>query len=146
MTSLDHTLRSGIARGVGIVGLAGIGLIHLLDAIGKFSETPYIAWMYVGLILGTIVAAALLLNEGSRRAWALTGGLAASAVVGYCLSRTVGLPNATGDIGNWKEPLGLASLFVEGCVVVLSGYGLALAGRRQTAPARAELRREPVPA
>ena len=43
----------------------------------------------------------------------------ASAALGYVLSRTTGLPNATGDIGNWTEPLGLASLFVEGSVIAL---------------------------
>ena len=36
------------------------------------------------------------------------------------MSRTVGLPASTDDIGNWAEPLGLASLFVEGAVVLLS--------------------------
>ena len=36
------------------------------------------------------------------------------------ISRTVGLPQGADDIGNWTEPLGLASLFVEGSLVVLS--------------------------
>jgi hypothetical protein len=42
------------------------------------------------------------------------------------LSRTTGLPQANGDIGNWTEPLGLASLFVEGCVVALSLWSASL--------------------
>jgi hypothetical protein len=45
-----------------------------------------------------------------------------SAIAGYVVSRTTGLPNATGDVGNWGEPLGVASLFVEGTVVALSAY------------------------
>jgi hypothetical protein len=40
------------------------------------------------------------------------------------LTRTVGLPGATDDIGNWLEPLGLASLFVEGAVILLALTGL----------------------
>jgi hypothetical protein len=32
------------------------------------------------------------------------------------------LPGATEDVGNWLESLGLASLFVEGCVVLLGVY------------------------
>jgi hypothetical protein len=40
-------------------------------------------------------------------------------------SRTTGLPAATGDIGNWSEPLGMASLFVEGSVALLSAGVLA---------------------
>jgi hypothetical protein len=50
----------------------------------------------------------------------LAGGLAGATLVAYAVSRSVGLPAATHDIGNWAEPLGLASLFVEGVVVLLS--------------------------
>jgi hypothetical protein len=32
---------------------------------------------------------------------------------------------------NWTEPLGLASMFVEAAVVVLSAYALALARRER---------------
>jgi hypothetical protein len=41
------------------------------------------------------------------------------------LTRTVGLPQAHEDIGNWSEPLGLAALFVEGVVIAVAGYALA---------------------
>ena len=41
------------------------------------------------------------------------------ALVGFVFSRTVGLPGGADDIGNWTEPLGLASLFVEGSLVAL---------------------------
>src|SRR5437764_8319979 len=116
-------------RAVGIVGLLGIGLIHLLDSIGKYGETRYIFWMYIGLIAGTIVLSGWLLHRESRLAWLAAGLLAASAIAGFVLSRTTGLPNAKGDIGNWTEPLGLASLFVEGCLVALSTYKVATLGR-----------------
>ena len=33
-----------------IVGLAGIAAIHLMDLPGKFTETPYLAWAYMGMI------------------------------------------------------------------------------------------------
>jgi hypothetical protein len=36
------------------------------------------------------------------------------------ISRAVGLPQGADDIGNWAEPLGLASLFVEGTLVALA--------------------------
>jgi hypothetical protein len=48
------------------------------------------------------------------------------------VTRIVGLPNATDDIGNWGEPLGMASLLVEGSPVALGSHVLAerrLAGR-----------------
>jgi hypothetical protein len=76
--------------------------------------------------------------------------LAASAVVGFTLTRTTGLPQAGGDIGNWSEPLGLASLFVEGAVIAISGYALAAqrpvrALARTSAPQRAPPPAEPLP-
>ena len=117
---LDAAVRDGVARAVGVAGLLAIGLIHLLDVQGKFSETPYMAWMYIGLMIGCIFVAAELVRTGSRLAWAAAGGLAASAAIGYVLTRTVGLPQAHGDVGNWSEPLGLASLLAEGLLVVLS--------------------------
>jgi hypothetical protein len=65
----------------------------------------------------------------------------AAVIVGYTLSRTTGLPQSTGDIGNWSEPLGLASLFVEGSLVVLAG-GVLLARRRAVPVAQPASRRE----
>jgi hypothetical protein len=117
-----HTREDPASRAVGIVGLLGIGLIHLLDSIGKYGETRYIFWLYIALILGSIVAAGLLLTRPGKLARASAGALATGAIVGFVLSRTTGLPSSNGDVGNWTEPLGLASLFVEGCLVALSLY------------------------
>ncbi len=132
----DTTSKDVIARGVGAIGLAGIGLIHLLDAPGKYTETPYMFWMYIGLMLGSLALAAELVRTGSRQAWAAAAGLAASAAAGYTLTRTTGLPQAHGDVGNWTEPLGLASLWVEGCVIALSGAVLAARTRTTRAFSR----------
>lgn len=116
--------RGYIARSVGIMGLVGVALIHLLDSGSKFGETPYIFWMYVELMVASLTVAGLLLHTESWRTWALAGGLAGMTVLGYVLSRTTGLPGAGADVGNWSEPLGLASLFIEGCIVALALYRL----------------------
>ena len=122
-------LRDGIARAIAAVGLAGIGLIHLLDVQGKLEETPYLGWMYIGLIAASLGLAGLLVYTSDRSVWAGTAALASAVIVGYSLSRTTGLPSATDDIGNWTEPLGLASLFVEGSLVALSGSVLLTRSR-----------------
>jgi len=124
------TEASLVARGVGAVGLAAIALIHLLDAPGKLSETPYMFWMYLTLITGCVIGAALLLRGTARLGWLATIALSLSPLGGFVLDRTTGLPGATGDIGNWTEPLGLASLFVEACVIALGVYGLRLHQRQ----------------
>ena len=118
-----------IARGVGAAGILGVGLIHFLDVVDKFHETAYIGVLYLALIAGCLVAARHLILVGDRRSWLLAGGLAAATFAAYAVSRTLGLPASGDDIGNWAEPLGLASLFVEGAVVLLSADMLAHARR-----------------
>jgi len=132
-----------VARAAAVVGLAGIALIHLLDSISKFHETPYMGWMYVGLMAGCLAVAAALVRGHLREAWLAAIVLPASAIAGYTLTRTTGLPQAHGDVGNWSEPLGLAALFVEAVVIAVSAYALAalrparaLARPLRLAPAR----------
>jgi hypothetical protein len=131
---VHRAIRDGITRGVAVVGLAGVALIHLIDAPGKFTETPYMGWMYVGLIASCLVVAALLIRHGDRRAWAAALVLPALVLVGFVLSRTTGLPQAHDDVGNWGEPLGIASMFVEGSLIALAGG--VLAGQFAFAPNR----------
>jgi len=106
-----------------IIGLAGIAWIHLLDLSDKLEETPYLGVAYIGLIVGCIAAAVLLVRR-DRRGFLLAGGLAAATFAGYCLSRTTGLPAATDDIGNWTETLGIWSLIAEAAVVAVSAAAL----------------------
>ena len=135
-TEQSHAVaRDVVTRATAIVGLAGIALIHLLDSIGKWSETRYLFWMYVALMAASLVVAGALLHTRDRRAWIAAGGLAAGAIAGFVLSRTTGLPGAMDDIGNWTEPLGLASLFVEGAVLAVSAYATGVALRYGKSPA-----------
>jgi hypothetical protein len=130
-----HLIREIASRASVAVGLAGIGLIHLLDSIGKYSETRYLFWMYVALIVGSVVTAGAVLFSRARLPLLVAAGLAASALIGFVLSRTTGLPNATDDIGNWTEPLGLASLFVEATVMAaaLGAYAILPAPSKTSA-------------
>lgn len=118
----DHRLT---ARSVAVVGLGAVALIHLLDAPSKFQETSYLGGLYVALIAGSLLAAAILLRRDHRGTWAAVVALNTGAIAAYALSRTTGLPLSSGDIGNWSEPLGMAALFVEGVLVVLGASSLA---------------------
>jgi hypothetical protein len=139
-TTLDQPIggavRDCIVRAAAVIGLAGVALIHLLDIPGKFSETPYMGWLYIGLMLGCLGTAAALIRSSHRRAWTAAALFPLGAIVGYTLTRTVGLPQATADIGNWAEPLGLASLFVEGSLVALSASVLLERTARVARPLR----------
>jgi hypothetical protein len=86
--------------------------------------------MYMALIVSVLVTAGGVLFHRSRLSLAAAAGLAAAVIAAFVVDRTVGMPNATGDIGNWTEPLGLTSLLVEGFVVAigLAGYHAARRG------------------
>lgn len=107
---------------------AGCHLIHFLDLFSKLSETPYLGVAYVFLIAGCLGLAALMLRGPTQPAWVLVAVVAGAPFLAYCVSRSVGLPAATDDIGNWQEPLGLASLFVEGLLVLLATAVATLGG------------------
>ena len=136
-TDLDPRalVRDGVARAVAVVGLAGVALIHVLDLPGTFGEAPYKGVLYVGLIAGCIATAAALVARSDRRAWLAAAALPLGALLAYVVSRTVGLPNGADDIGNWTEPLGLASMFVEACLVALSSRMLVEAAEGRPAAA-----------
>ena len=120
-SSHDHQ----VPRAAAIVGLGARALIHLLELQGKFNETHYLGVGYALLIVACVVAGAMLLHSNDRRGWAIGGGAAFVTLVGYSVTRTVGLPQSNGDIGNWLEPIGLASIFIEAVVTAVALYALA---------------------
>jgi hypothetical protein len=117
------------ARLVAVVGMAGIAMIHILDAPDTFAGVKYIFWLYIAIIVGAIPFSLLLLQWASRLAWVGPALLAAGPLIGYLLTRTVGLPGDSGDVGNWLESLGLASMFVEVAVLSLSLARLGIGQR-----------------
>lgn len=120
----SRAAESAVRRGVAAIGLAAVALIHVLDLPGKLEETPYLAVGYLALIGLALVTAESLVRKDTLLGWLSALALSVGTVAGFVLTRTVGLPGATDDIGNWLEPLGLASLFVEGAVILLALTGL----------------------
>lgn len=129
--AIEHTIRHATLRGIGFVGLLAVALIHLLDVISKLGDTPYVGVMYILLMIGAVIVAFGLLHTGRPVAWMAAGTLAGLTLIGFILSRTTGLPNSSQDVGNWSEGLGLASMFVETGVILVSTYALALARRER---------------
>lgn len=97
----------------GGLGLAAIAAIHILDLPGKFAETPYLAVFCIALITASFVVMERLFVARSQRDFVAAGVLSAAVLAGFIINRTVGMPGAMDDIGNWLEPLGLLSLVVE---------------------------------
>jgi hypothetical protein len=101
------------------LGVAGVGLIHVLDFPNQVRTVPWLAVTYVPVIVASvIVAAGLVVRPAPYRLAAVVVALMPAAA--FVVSRTVGLPGDAVDRGNWGDPLGLASLFVEIAVVALA--------------------------
>jgi hypothetical protein len=146
--TVNEAVDDAVTRIIGIVGLVGIALIHTLQAPEAFEETGYLGALFIAAIVASLVLSAVLTRTSDLRAWAASGGLALAIIIGYVLTRTSGLPDASLDVGNWTEPLGLASLVAEGLVVCVTAGVLAsraVVPTRGTARARTE-RRYPSPA
>ena len=107
----------GVRRTAVGLALAVTAAIHVLDLPGKVEETPYLAVAYIFLIVAAVVLMERMFRGGVLVDYLASIGLALAILAAFVVNRTVGLPGATGDIGNWLEPLGLLSLAVEGFVL-----------------------------
>jgi len=97
-----------------------IAVIHVQDQGGFLGNvTP--EWIAIGYYLVEAVAAitALLFARQHTAAWILALAVSAGPATAYVLSRSVGLPGDSADIGNWGYLLGTVSLIVEGTLFAL---------------------------
>ena len=105
---------------LGLLLLAGIGWIHYRGIPDKLGETAYLGWGYILLVAGCTAAGAWLLSDRWRAGYVLGLLISLGAITAYALTRATGLPHATGDIGNWGEPIGVVSLLLEAVFAVLA--------------------------
>ena len=122
----QHTVDAAIVRAIGVVALIGIAAIHFLQIVETFQETPLLGLGYVALIAASVAAAGWLLVSNDLRAWAAAALISVAVIAGYAFTRVVGTTFDNQDVGNWACILGLASLFVEGTLLALSGYAIGL--------------------
>ena len=101
-----------------IVGLNALVLVHILDLPSKLQEAPYLAVGYLGLISLALLLMQQLMRRDSPLLYITAGLLGTGVAIAFITTRTVGLPMAMDDIGNWTEPLGLASLIIDVYLVV----------------------------
>jgi len=125
-TSASANLSPAATAGIGL--LAATIAIHTSELSGKVEETAYLGFGYVLLIAASIISI-VMLAQRDRRGWLLGGATCAATLVGFVLTRTTGLPQANGDIGNWSEAIATWSLVVEGAFVLLAGSALRTQSR-----------------
>lgn len=137
----DRSPRTTVGVGPRAAAVAGavlamaVVVIHVLDQGGVtgLKDPAYLGYGYWVLELGGVLCAVLLLTSSRRAGWVLAIGVAAGPLLGIIISRSVGLPDATDDVGNWGEPLGVLAMIVEAVLLVLAVTALTRR-RRVTAP------------
>lgn len=113
--------RSRALLAFGALLSAFIVAIHVADQGGLtgMSSPTYKGYLYYALeIAGALATLLLLSRRGAIAGWVFALGVAVLPACGYILSRSIGLPGYSDDVGNWAEPLGVASLVVEGALAV----------------------------
>jgi hypothetical protein len=124
----SHAATAVILRATAIVLLVAIAVIHIVQIVPTFQATPALGVAFILLIAGAVVAGGWLVKE--RRTafhlWLPVAGLGAAALLGYGFTRLFNTPLDRVDVGNWSCELGMAALFVEGILVAIALYAIAL--------------------
>src|SRR6266516_6908354 len=98
------------ARAVGALALAALAVIHVVDLPGTLGTDRLVGIGYLGIIAAAILIGGVLVARPHWLAWAAAATVAASAMIGYVLTRALrgGFLGDHGDVGNWHCPLGIA--------------------------------------
>jgi hypothetical protein len=128
-----HAITSAILRATGIVLLMSLAVIHIVQLVPTFQQTPLLGAAYVFLIAAAVVLGARLVSghQSAAQLWLPVAALGVAVFVGYGFTRMLSTPLDNQDVGNWACTLGLAALFVEGLMVAVAAYAISL-GRTAT--------------
>jgi len=105
-----------------VPALAALAVIHVVDLPGTLGPDRLVGIGYLGIIAVAILAGGAMIVRSGWLTWAIAGGLAAAAMTGYLLTRSLpgGFLGDHADVGNWRCPLGIAALSVEALIILLT--------------------------
>ena len=106
-------------------GLVAAAAVHVPVAVAHLVEVPYLGYAFYLLVVLDAAAAGSVLVEDRLPVWAALAALNLVAVLAFVTSRTVGLPGAADDKGDWRNSAGLASLAAELLVVTVAALVLS---------------------
>jgi len=95
------------------LGCLGEASAHVPVMESHLVEAPYVGVGFVLLVIAGLYLAVRLIVGPDELVWAGCGLVATVAVVGYVLSRSVGLPQLGDDVGAWWDPLGITAVSCE---------------------------------
>lgn len=116
--------------------LSATAAIHMTLVPEHLHEAPYAGTLFIALSAAALAIAMLLSAGDDNRVWLAARAISLGALVAYFLSRSVGLPSLSDDIGDWTNPLGLAAVACE-TLTLVSWIARSSASPGVSRPARA---------
>ncbi len=119
-------------RAVGVLLIAAVGMIHLLEAPYHLEVVPYLGALFL-INAAACFVAMIGVSRGARGwGWLLGAVISGLALSGYLVSRTIGLPSFAEGVGEWDDPLGSLAMIFEG--LYLAGWVSVATGLSVAAP------------
>lgn len=125
------------ARWVVMALLVANAVIHFDLTPMHLEEAPYIGALFIALSVTCVLLCVALASADLAVFWVATGGVNLLGLVAFVVSRTVGLPQMADDIGNWSDPLGIATIVIE---VLVIGITVAVLRRDAAHPSPSDER------
>ena len=124
----SHAFTSAILRATGIALLMSLAVIHIVQLVPTFEQTPLLGVGYLFVIAGAVVVGARLVkgHQSAVQLWLPVAALGVAVFVGYAFTRILNTPLDNKDVGNWACTLGMAALFVEGLLVAVGAYAISI--------------------
>jgi len=112
--------------------LAATAAIHMTLVPDHLREAPYAGALFIALSAAALAGALLIMAVDHQLVWTGAAALCLAAVISYVLSRSVGLPSMSDDVGDWLNRLGMAAVACEAAAVMICSVVLwqARADRR----------------
>jgi hypothetical protein len=127
-----------MVRLAGVALALGIATAHVGDQGGFTALTApvWLGWAYRLIeVGGVLTAAALISPRTARLGWFAGVLLGVGPFLGFLASRTIGVPQDPGDVGNWSDWFGTLALVLEAGLVTVSIGMLRARLRRPSPPA-----------
>ena len=122
---LSSLVRDAVLTATGVLALAAVAIIHLVQIVPTFKATALLGGAFVLLIGAAVALAVRLVVRSDSPTWLAVGTLSVGAIAGYAFTRVISTPLDNQDVGNWACMLGIAALFVETALIAMSRYAVA---------------------
>ena len=102
-----------LCRWPAAAALCATAAIHMTLVPEHLREAPYAGALFIALSAAALAVAMLLSAADHDLVWLAAVSISLGALLAYFLSRSVGLPLMSDDIGDWANPLGVGAAACE---------------------------------